>query len=110
GASGPASATFPSLSATNWTTHNAETVSTPAGGPYTSTTFKWSASASEPAAYTVASKDNAGNTSAGSTLTFVSDTTAPSGGSVSVPARVHATAIEVTFSAGTDGGSGISTA
>jgi hypothetical protein len=81
---GPASATFPALSATNWTTHSAETVSTPSGGPYSSSTFKWSPSASPPATYTVTSKDNAGNTSAGSTLTFVSDTTAPTSGAVSV--------------------------
>src|SRR5207248_3220516 len=82
--SGPASATFPALSATNWTTHSAETVSAPAGGPYTSTAFKWSATASTPATYTVTSKDNAGNSSAGSTLTFVSDTTAPTAGAVKV--------------------------
>jgi hypothetical protein len=82
--SGAASATFPALSATSWTTHTAETISTPASGPFTSSTFNWSAGASVPTAYTVSSKDKAGNTSSGATLTFVSDTTAPTGGALSV--------------------------
>jgi large repetitive protein len=116
--SGPVSATFPALSATNWTTHSAETVSTPAGGPYSSSLFKWSATASTPATYTVTSKDNAGNTSAGSTLTFVSDTTAPSGGALSVNGTVassggsSSTSSSTSFAIDsrtdyTDGGSGL---
>jgi hypothetical protein len=45
GGSGAASATFPILTATSWTTHTAETVSTPTGGPYASTSFVWASGA-----------------------------------------------------------------
>ena len=60
--SGPASATFPLSSAAGWTTHIAETDTTPAGGPYTSSNFAWSSGASAPAAYTVTGADALGNT------------------------------------------------
>ncbi len=61
GGSGAASATFPVLTATNWTTHAAETVTTPAGGPYASTRFSWANGAVAPATYTVTGTDAAGN-------------------------------------------------
>jgi len=83
--SGPASATFPALSQTKWT-HSKDTVTTPAEGPYTSSTYSWSAGATAPTGSQVqfTSADAAGNTSAPTTLTFVSDTTAPSGGALTV--------------------------
>jgi hypothetical protein len=83
--SGPASATFPLVSAVNWT-HAAETVSTPSGGPFTSSTYSWTAGAGTPAGAqaTFTSADKAGNSGAGTSLTFVPDTTAPTGGAVSV--------------------------
>lgn len=80
--SGPASANFPNTATTGWT-HTAETVTTPSGGPYTSGSFSWTASPTNPAAYTVTGADVAGNTSPAS-LTFVSDTTAPTGGALTV--------------------------
>jgi hypothetical protein len=83
--SGPASATFPVVTAATWT-HAAQTVSTPTEGPYTSSTYSWTSGAGTPsgAEATFTSKDNAGNTSANTVLTLTPDTTAPSGGAVSV--------------------------
>jgi hypothetical protein len=82
-ASGPASASFPNLAASGWTTHPAQLVSTPAGGPYTSSTFSWSSGASSPGSYVVTGADAANNTTA-TTLTFVNDSTLPSSGAVTV--------------------------
>ncbi len=83
--SGPASATFPLVSAAGWT-HAAETVTSPSGGPYTSSSYSWTGGAEAPsgASTTFTSQDNAGNVSANTVLTFVADTTAPTGGAVSV--------------------------
>ncbi|MCW3031378.1 MAG: laminin sub domain 2, partial [Solirubrobacterales bacterium] len=82
--SGPASATFPLVTAANWT-HAAQTVSTPSGGPYASSTYSWTSAAGTPsgAQATFSSTDSAANTGA-STLTFVSDTAPPSAGALSV--------------------------
>ena len=76
--SGPASASFPGIGATGWT-HAAETVS--GASPYTSSLYSWSGGASTPPDQSISAADAAGNSST-STLHFVSDTTAPGGGSV----------------------------
>jgi hypothetical protein len=94
--SGPASAAFPSIATTGWT-HAAETIATPAVGPYTSSAFTWSASPSNPASYTVTGADNAGNTN--TTLTsFVSDTTAPIGGAATVNGKAASSGDPVSYS------------
>jgi hypothetical protein len=82
---GPASASFPALSTLHWT-HAAQTVTTPAEGPYTSATYSWSSSAGAPSGSQTqfTSTDAAGNTSAATTLTFMADTTAPTGGALTV--------------------------
>jgi hypothetical protein len=80
--SGPASAGFPAISTAGWT-HAAETISTPSGGPYTSSAFSWTANPQNPGTYTVTGSDGAGNTSA-TTLTLVNDSTPPSGGAFTV--------------------------
>ena len=80
--SGPASAALPSIASTGWT-HAAETVSAPSGGPYTSSTFSWSANPSVPASYPITGADAAGNTGSTS-LSFVNDTTAPAAGALTV--------------------------
>jgi hypothetical protein len=82
GGSGPASAGFPGIATAGWT-HAAETVSTPSGGPYTSSTFSWGANPNLPASYTVTGADAAGNTTT-TGLTFVNDSAAPTGGALSV--------------------------
>jgi hypothetical protein len=110
--SGPASATFPLVSATNWT-HAAQTVSTPAPGPYTSSIYSWTSGAGTPTGSqaTFTSTDVAGNASANTVLTFTPDTTAPSGGSVSYTNGYLASAsVSVTLTQGTDSGSGINAA
>jgi DNA-binding beta-propeller fold protein YncE len=85
-ASSPVSATFPDVATSGWT-HSAETVTAGSGSAptigYTSSAFNWSAGASAPSGYSVSSTDALGGT--GSTpLTFVDDTTAPSGGELAV--------------------------
>jgi chitobiase/beta-hexosaminidase-like protein len=107
-ASGPASATFPLIGTTGWT-HNAETVSTPAGGPYSSTAFSWTASPTNPTTKTVTGKDAAAKTT-NVTVTFISDITAPVSGSITYTnGIVNAASVPVTLVNGTDAGSGIGT-
>jgi hypothetical protein len=67
--SGPAAADFPALTATGWT-HAAETVASPADGPYQSGTFQFAGGAQAPGAYTVTVTDAAGNRST-FTIVFV---------------------------------------
>jgi prepilin-type N-terminal cleavage/methylation domain-containing protein len=77
--SGPASASFPAISTAGWT-HAAETVSTPTGGPYQSSTYSWNAGAGAPGAAptTFTGSDNAGNTST-TVLAFTPDNASPTG-------------------------------
>ena len=82
--SGAASATFPVLTATNWTTHAAETDTTPVNGPYASTGFAWANGAVAPGTYTVTGTDSAGNT-ATNAFTFTADAVAPTG-AITLPA------------------------
>jgi hypothetical protein len=88
--SAPASAAFPAIATTGWT-HAAETVTTPSGGPYSSSALAWTANAAVPAGYSVTGADVAGNTSAAA-LTFTNDTTAPSGGALTVNGTAATTA------------------
>jgi hypothetical protein len=81
-ASGSASAVFPAIATTGWS-HAAETVSTPSGGPYTSSTFSWAASPAVPSGYAISGNDVAGN-AVSTPLAFISDSTAPSAGALSV--------------------------
>jgi hypothetical protein len=107
--SGAASATFPSLSAAGWTTHNAETDTTPAGGPYASSTFVWASGASAPATYTVSAADGAGNT-ATAAVTFTIDTTAPTGAVTAPAAAANVRGSVVVTSNSADAGSGVASA
>ena len=107
-ASGPVSATFPAIATTGWV-HNAETVSTPAGGPFTSTSFSWSANPANPAAKAITVTDAAGNVASPS-ISFVSDTTAPVGGAISYTNGVINTlSVPIDTTAATDAGAGIAT-
>ena len=59
-------------------------MSTPAGGPYVSNPFAWSAATTTSPQVTVTGRDVAGN-AAPTTLTFVNDSTAPTAGTMSYP-------------------------
>lgn len=102
----PASASFPSIATTGWI-HDAETVTTPAGGPYVSATFGWTADPANPTSYAVTAADDGANVDS-APITFVSDTTSPTGGSISYPDGVIThLSVPVTLTNGTDSQSGI---
>jgi hypothetical protein len=107
--SGPASATFPISSAAGWTTHNAETDTTPVGGPFVSTTFVWASGASAPATYTITGTDGAGNT-ATSAITFTIDSTAPTGSVTAPVAAANVRGSVAVTSSSADAGSGVASA
>jgi hypothetical protein len=113
--SGPASSQFGSLggSVANWM-FAGSTVSSPAGGPYVSPGFSWVSGTTGSATEVVTGADAAGNTTA-TTITLTNDTTAPGGGSVTANGSggmswVKAASVPVSFSAGTDAGSGVNSA
>ena len=108
--SGPASVTYPALGQSGWTHGSSETVSTPAGGPYTSSAFSWNAHPNSPAGYTITGLDNSGNSS-NTAVTFISDQSPPSGGSISYPTGlVNVPSIPITTANGTDSQSGVNAA
>ena len=76
--SGPASVDYPDIATAGWT-HSTETTTT--GPSFDSSTFSWTSAPSTPSGYAATGYDVAGN-SATQSITFVSDTTAPAGGSV----------------------------
>jgi hypothetical protein len=107
--SGAASAVFPALSTFRWT-HSKDTVTTPAEGPYASSAYSWSSNASAPSSSserTVTASDNAGNATT-TTLTFVSDTTAPSGGALTVNGTAASTTAGASTSTSSTGNFSIS--
>lgn len=105
--SGPASSTTAALTgtATGWS-HTPSTVSTPAGGPYVSAPFDWSAGTTSSPGETVTGRDVAGNT-ATTNLTFTNDSTAPTAGTIGYPDGISGRTVSVSFTTGTDAGSGI---
>lgn len=108
--SGPASSSTAALTGTStgWT-HTASTVSTPAGGPYVSSSFSWTAGTTTSPTEVVTGRDVAGNTVA-TTLSFVDDSTTPIAGSVTYTNGYQpGLSVVVTFTSGSDGGSGVAT-
>jgi large repetitive protein len=85
GDSGPASANFPLFNTTNGMNHNTAPalITTPAGGPYTSTAYSWTSGATFATAQSITGADVAGNAAATS-VNFVIDSAAPTGGAVTV--------------------------
>ena len=107
--SGVASVVFPALggTTTGWT-HLTDSETTPVGGPYVTTNnFSWTAGTVSGPTDAVVATDNA--TNPGTTnLTFVNDSTAPTGGTISVPANSNTlNNIVITTANYTDAGSGL---
>ena len=77
GGSGPASAAYPAVSQPGWA-HGAETISTPAGGPYVSSTISFNAGSTGNFTYDVTASDawTPPNTAV-TTLNVTEDSTAP---------------------------------
>ena len=108
--SGPASSETHALTggAAGWT-HIPSTATTPTNGPYESTPFTWSAGTSSQPVEVVTGRDVAGN-SVDQSLSFVNDSTAPTGSSLDYPDGLQSgSSVSVTFTTGTDGGSGLAT-
>ncbi|HEY5196831.1 MAG TPA: chitobiase/beta-hexosaminidase C-terminal domain-containing protein [Solirubrobacteraceae bacterium] len=82
GGSGVGSSTTTTLTGvTSGWTHTPSLVSTPTGGPFVSNPFTWAAGTSSAPSDNVVASDIAGNT-ATTSLSFVNDTTGPTGGSI----------------------------
>src|SRR4029079_12091166 len=83
--SSPSSSATAALGGTTsgWT-HTPSTVSSPAGGPYESSSFDWSAATTSAPPEVVTGADGAGNTTPSASLTFTNDSTAPTGGALTV--------------------------
>ena len=102
--------TYPAVIQLGWSHGSSETMSTPAGGPFTSSPFAWSAHPNGPGSYTVSGLDNLGDGTS-TTLTFVSDQSPPTGGSIYYPTGLLTTAsVPITLTNGTDTQSGVNLA
>ena len=91
--SGPASTTFGLLGGCTGASHCSETVG--GSSPYDSTAISW-ASASGTGSLAAHGTDAAGNSASDTTFTLTLDNTAPSGGSISVPAYATSTSVTIT--------------
>ncbi len=112
--SGPAASATSALAGTTtgWS-HVPGSVSTPAGGPFTSAPFSWVAGTSSTPTETITATDVAGN-AAPTTLTFASDVAGPVGGSVDAAGLAGtggrysaSTTLSVALSKGSDAQSGL---
>ena len=105
--SGPASSTFPTFGgiASGWT----HTANTDTASPYVSNTFSWGNGTTSSPSETVTGTDNVGNTVT-TTLTFVNDSTAPTGSVAYTNGYATSTSVSISFSATDGAGSGVSRA
>ncbi len=102
--SGPASVTYPAINNVNKMNHTAEIVTT--GPSYTSNAFSWTGGANFAGTYTITGADALANTRS-TTLTFVNDTTNPTGSISYTPNGYLPTgqSVQITLTA-SDSGSG----
>ncbi|NUT55306.1 MAG: hypothetical protein HOQ03_04900, partial [Thermoleophilia bacterium] len=111
GGSGPASAEYPAVARPSWS-HGAETVSTPAGGPYVSSAFAFGTGSTGDFAYAVTANDAwAPANSSVTTLNVTEDSTAPAasiqcGGAACSAGWYTASPVSVTLAA-PDAGAGL---
>ena len=102
--SGPYSTTYPAIGTAGWT-HALETDTT--GPPYVSSTYSWTPNPTNPANQTLVGTD-AALQSANQVVSFVSDTSLPTGMSASVTAGYFTSlSVPVTLANGSDTGSGV---
>jgi Fn3 domain-containing protein len=112
--SGAASSeTSPLAGGSSGWSHTASLVNTPAGGPYVSNAFSWSAGTGASPSETVTGRDLADNFSS-TTLNLADDSTGPSGGSVDATGLggnggryATSPSLNISFSKGTDSASGV---
>ena len=104
GTSGTASTTFGALSGMTGTSHSSETIG--GSSPYDSSAISWT-TASGAGSLSAHANDAAGNSSAGATFALTLDNSAPTGGSISVPAYATSPSVTITSTNYTDAGSGI---
>ena len=84
-------------------------MSAPTGGPYVSAPFSWTAGTTSAPSEAVTGRDVAGNTAV-TNLTFTNDSTAPTAAPSPMPtAYVAGLSVSISFTTGTDAGSGIAT-
>jgi hypothetical protein len=113
GPAGAASSTTAQLSGSSagWT-HSPSSVSLPAGGPYVSNAFSWSALTTSSPGVIVTGSDAADNTAA-TALTFTDDSTPPAGGAVGATGvdggYSTSTSLSIALTPGTDTGAGLAT-
>ena len=105
--SGPASSATAALggTSTGWT-HTPSTVSTPANGPYVSNLFSWGAGTTSAPTEVVTGRDVSNNT-AQTTLSFVNDSTAPTGSISYSNGDQAGRSVTLTLTAADTGGSGV---
>jgi hypothetical protein len=112
--SGPSSSATNALSggAGGWS-HSPSTVTTPAGGPFVSAAFGWSAGTSSAPSELVTGRDTADNFTS-TTINFTDDSVGPGGGSVAAGGLggtgsrySTSTTLSISLSKGTDSGSGV---
>jgi hypothetical protein len=109
--SGPYSVTYPAIGTAGWTHAGPDTSTTSPN--FTSTTYSWTASPTNPAAQAINGADNALNAAAVYNLNFATDITAPANptGLALVGGPYYTSAsVGLTPTDGADGGSGIDTA
>jgi hypothetical protein len=107
GGSGPASATFPAITAAGWS-YAGETVTTRTGPVlYLMSPTSYSAGAQPPAPFSLTGRDKAGNSTV-TTLSFVLDNNAPTGGALSyADGYYREAAVPITTTPVADAGAGI---
>ena len=83
-------------------------MSAPTGGPYVSAPFSWAAGTTSAPSEAVTGRDVAGN-SAVTGLAFTNDSTSPTAGTITYADGASGQSVSISFTTGTDAGSGIAT-
>lgn len=99
--------TFPATGVAGWTGPTPPDITAPAGSTYTSSTYSWSAGASDPAVLNAVARDTAGNV-ASAPFDISLDTTPPMGGMAEPSTTVtNAVSVPLTLTSPTETQSGV---